>query len=76
MSEPQRILLAKQIAKVQEEREAAILKLAVAITGPKNRERPGWEGPSEAKQEHLAKLLHENDRLLAMGKGRRTTRRS
>lgn len=76
MSEPQRILLAKQIAKIQEEREAAILKLATAITGPKNRERPGWEGPSEAKQEHLAQLLTENDRLLAMGKGRRTTRRS
>ena len=76
MSEAQRILQAKQIAKIQAEREAEILKLVAAITGPKNRERPGWEGPSEAKQQHLAELLHENDRLLAKGKGRRTTRRS
>jgi hypothetical protein len=76
LSAPQRILRAKQIERIQQAREEDILKHATAITSPRNRDRPGWEHPSEAKQERLSELLNTNDRLLAMGKGRRTRRRS
>ena len=75
LSAPQRILRAKQIERIQQAREEDILKHATAITSPRNRDRPGWEHPSEAKQERLSELLNTNDRLLAMGKGRRTRRR-
>lgn len=75
LSSPQAILRMKQIKHVQEGREAEILNLATAITSPKNRDRPHWVHPSEAKQAHLTELLERNDRLLAKGKGRRTRRR-
>ena len=75
LSDPQRILRNKQIKEVQHARERKILQLVGTVTQPRNRTRPGWHRPSEAKQEHLSDLLHENDRLTAMGKGRRITRR-
>ena len=75
LSGPQRALRAKQIKHVQQGREDEILKLATSITSSRNRARPHWTGPSEEKQEHLAELLHRNDRLLSMGKGRKTRRR-
>lgn len=76
LSDAQRILRAKQIQHVQEGREEEINNVARTIMAPRNRDRPGWEHPSEAKQERLSELLTTNDRLLAKGKGRRTRRRS
>ena len=75
-SEAQEILRRKQIAAVQAARDARLHELVRSITrSGREKNRPRWVGPSEKKLEHLSELLHENDRLLAMGKGRRSTRR-
>ena len=74
-SEAQEILRRKQIEAIQAAREAEIRDLVRSVTRSGRENRPHWRGPSEQKQEHLSELLHKNDRLLAMGKGRRSTRR-
>ncbi len=74
-SEAQEMLRRKQIEGVQAAREAEIHEVVRAITRSGRENRPNWRGPSEQKQERLSKLLHRNDRLLSMGKGRRSTRR-
>ena len=74
-SEVQEILRRKQIEGIQAAREAKIHEVVRSITRSGRENRPHWVGPSEEKQAHLSGLLHENDRLLAMGKGRRSTRR-
>jgi hypothetical protein len=75
LSEAQKMLRRKQIEGVQAAREAEIRDLVRSVTRSGRENRPHWRGPSEQKQEHLSELLHRNDRLLAMGKGRRSTRR-
>ena len=76
LSEAQRILKAKQVAAVQAAlRAEQIRELVRSITRSRRENRPHWVGPSEQKQERLSELLHRNDRLLSMGKGRRSTRR-
>jgi hypothetical protein len=76
LSEAQRILKAKQVAAVEAAlRAAKIRELVRSITRSRHENRPHWRGPSEQKQKHLSELLYEDDQLLAMGKGRRSTRR-
>jgi hypothetical protein len=76
LSDAQRVLRLKQIERIQQAREDEIDNVARTIMAPRNRDRPAWVHPSEAKQDRLSELLDRNDRLLAMGKGRRTRRRS
>jgi len=73
----QAILRAKQTEHVQDAREAKIQELAAAIRmrNNKNRMRPGWKRPSAVTLAEITRLLDENDRLLAKGRGRRVTRR-
>jgi hypothetical protein len=75
MSEAQEILRRKQIEAVQRARDVELHDVVRAITRSGRENRPHWARPSEQKQERLSELLHRNDRLLAMGKGRRSTRR-
>jgi hypothetical protein len=75
LSEAQKMLRRKQIEAIQAAREAEIRDLVRSVTRSGRENRPHWRGPSEQKQERLSELLHQNDRLLAMGKGRRSTRR-
>jgi hypothetical protein len=75
MSEAQQMLRRKQIQHVQQGREEEIKNLAGVFIQPRNRNRPGWAAPSEIKQERLSDMLKDNDRKLAMGKGRKTRRR-
>jgi len=73
----QAILRAKQTERVQDAREDIIQELArtIRMRNDKNRVRPGWKRPSQATLAEITRLLDENDRLLAKGKGRRVTRR-
>jgi len=77
MSDPQRVLRAKQTEHVQDAREDKIQELAAAIKMRinKNKSRLDWRRPSPITIAELTRLLDENDRLLAKGKGRRVTRR-
>ena len=74
-SEAQEILRRKQIEAVQRARDVELHDVVRSITRSGRENRPHWARPSEQKQERLSELLHRNDRLLAMGKGRRSTRR-
>lgn len=71
---PKKILQQKQIKKIQTARRERIDALIEKIAY--NPGRRHWEGPSQAKLEHLSELVTEHNRLLAMGKGGATTRKS
>lgn len=69
---PKEILRGKQIRKIQTARRERIDALIEKIAY--NPGRRHWEGPSQAKLEHLSELVVEHNRLLAMGKGGATRR--
>lgn len=76
LSDPQRIIRAKQIAHVQEGREETIQDLGKAMRHAiaQKSKNPQWKRLPLAKIKELNELLTENERLLVLGKGRKTRR--